>query len=406
MPEHLIYAHEPPIRWSVPDFNELLRWSTHSGMSDLDLCSGSRAWMRLDGLWRAVTDRPITTDELMAALDRMTHNNSASAMIKANAQDYDFLHLIEEGRGKRLRYRGNATPVSDGYSTGVKLIFRAIPSDVPCIADQNVEQEILDAAFPENGLVLVTGVMGSGKSTLLAGILREIIERGGRNVATYENPIEFDLCSIPNPGGPVSQSSIPEHFSDFLRATRNSTRTAPNVILIGEARDPETMRGMIESAEIGVAAYSTLHTRSVPEALPRIVNVFPYEEQRRIASTLISGLRLVISQRLYPHPSGKGRTALREHLVITPDIREQLLMTAPERLLAKAEELLLAHGKTMQQAAQEAYDAGLIPRENYLAVMAERLGVKTAMLHPAQLDGRQMGLFRKFMEFVEMLKKA
>jgi defect-in-organelle-trafficking protein DotB len=361
--------------------------------------------VQLDGLWQAATRRPITTDELMATLDRMTHNNSASAMIKSNAQDYDFLHLVEESRGKRLRYRGNATPVADGYSTGVKLTFRAIPSDVPQIGTLGVEQAILDNAFPENGLVLITGVMGSGKSTLIAAILREIIEKGGRNVATYENPIEFDLCGIPNPGGPVSQSAIPEHFADFLRATRNSTRTAPNVILIGEARDPETMRGMIESAEIGVATYSTLHTRSVPDIFSRIVTVFPHEEQMRIAATLISSLRLVVSQRLYRHPSGKGRTALREYLAFTPDIREELLNTPLERLSAKAETLLQEHGRTMQQAAQNAYDEGLILRENYVGVMGERVKKKKAVIHPT-LDSKHFGLFRKFMEFMELFKAA
>ena len=150
-----------------------------------------------------------------------------------------------------------------GYSTGVKIVFRTIPSMPPVLEDLNVEQGILDHAMPSNGLVLVTGVMGSGKSTLLAAILRRIIETGGRNVSTYEAPIEFDFDAVPNPGGPVSQSTIPEHLKSFLTATRNSTRTAPDVVLIGESRDPDTLRGMMESAEIGVAAYSTVHTLSL-----------------------------------------------------------------------------------------------------------------------------------------------
>jgi defect-in-organelle-trafficking protein DotB len=406
-----LYPHEPPIRWSHAELNALLAWATHSGMSDLDVCSGSRAWMRLHGIWRAVTERPITSDELMAALDHLTKNNSASAMLKSGGKDYNFAHQVEEGRGKRLRYRGNATPVADGYSTGVKLVLRSIPVMPAQLRTLGVEQEILDHAFPENGLVLVTGVMGSGKSTLLTAILREIIEKGGRNVATYEEPIEFDLTAIPNPGGPVSQTSIPEHLHDFLTATRNATRSAPDVILIGESRDPETLRGMIESAEIGVAAYSTVHTRSVPDTLTRIINVFPHEERLQIAATLLSGLRLIISQRLYPHPSGEGRTALREYLAFTPEVRETLLDTPLERMTRKTEELLRQHGQTIQQAAQQAYEAGTLLRENFVAVMAERKDRKVEQQWNGKGYALHQGeslveLFAKFLEFMETAKVA
>lgn len=371
-----IYPDEPRIRWEYTDINALLLWATHCGMSDLCLRSGSPAWMRLNGVWRPVTQRPITADELLAGLERLTKNNSVAALIKSGQSDYDFAHQIEESRGVRRRYRGNATPVADGYSTGVKIVFRAIPSEPPLLENLQVEQGILDHATPGNGLVLVTGVMGSGKSTLLAAILRHIIEKGGRHVCTYESPIEFDFDAIPNPGGPVSQSTIPEHLQSFLTATRNSTRTAPDVVLIGESRDPETLRGMIESAEIGVAAYSTVHTRSVPETLSRIINVFPNEEQRQVTATLLSSLRLIISQRLLPLPDGSGRVALREYLSFTPEIRETLLDTPPERLIQKTEELLPVSGQRIQDAAERAYADGKIAKDKYLAILAERKNTK------------------------------
>lgn len=352
--------------------NQLLLWGTNLGMSDLCLRSGLPAWMRLNGAWQPVTERGITSDELFSALERLTRNGSVAAHIKSSQSDYDFAHQIEASRGIHRRYRGNATPVADGYSTGVKIVFRAIPSIPPALEDLQVEPEILDHAMPANGLALVTGVMGSGKSTLLAAILRAIIEKGGRHVSSYEAPIEFDFDAIPNPGGPVSQSTIPEHLKDFLTATRNSTRTAPDVVLIGESRDPETLRGMIESAEIGVAAYSTVHTRSVPETLSRIINVFHITERLQITATLLSSLRLIISQRLVPLPDGSGRTALREYLPFTPEIREVLLDTPLERLILKTEDLLDAHGQKMQIAAERAYNNGKIGRETYLAIMAER----------------------------------
>jgi len=367
-----MFPHEPLLRWEYADIDALLLWATHTGMSDLCLCSGSPAWMRLHGAWRAVSQRPISAEELLLALERLTKNNSVAAMIKSGQSDYDFAYQIEESRGVRRRYRGNATPVADGYSTGVKIVFRALPAMPPALDDLQVEPGILEHATPANGLVLVTGVMGSGKSTLLAAILRHIIELGGRNVITYEAPIEFDFTTIPKAGGPVSQSAIPDHLQSFLKATRNSTRAAPDVVLIGESRDPETLRGMIESAEIGVAAYSTVHTRSVPETLSRIINVFPVEERLQVSATLLSCLRLVVSQRLLPLPDGKGRTALREYLAFTPQVREELLETPPERMIGVCENLLGQHGQRIQDAAERAFAAGKIAKDNYLAILAER----------------------------------
>ena len=366
------YPQEPRIRWDHSDINSLLLWATRRGMSDLCLRSGLPAWMRLNGTWIPVTRKPIATDELLAALERLTRNNSVAALIKSGQADYDFAHEIEESRGVRRRYRGNATPIADGYSTGVKLVFRAIPSMPPALEELSVEPGILEHAMPSHGLVLVTGVMGSGKSTLLAALIRRIIETGGRNVSTYEAPIEFDFDAIPHPGGPVSQSTIPEHLASFLTATRNSTRTAPDVVLIGESRDPDTLRGMIESAEIGVAAYSTVHTRSVPETLSRIVNIFPSTERLQITATLLASLRLIVSQRLVPLPDNSGRTALREYLAFTPEVRERLLDTPLERLIPHTEKLLAEYGQSIQDAAERAYAAGRIDRGNCLAILAER----------------------------------
>lgn len=368
--EAIYYPKEPRIRWDYSDINALLLWGAEQGMSDMLLRSGGPAWMRLHGCWRPATQRAITADELLAALEKITKNNSASAMIKSG-KDYDFAHQIEEARGIRRRFRGNGTPIADGYATGVRLVFRSIPSLPPALADLHVETGILDHAFPSNGLVLITGVMGSGKSTLLAALFREIIEKGGRNVITYESPIEFDFDAI-EPGGPVTQSTIPEHLESFLTATRNSTRTAPDVVLIGESRDPETLRGMIESAEIGVAAYSTVHTRSVPETLSRIINVFSIEERLQVTATLLASLRLIISQRLLPLADGDGRIALREYLAFTPEIREHLLDAKPERLIQTCEELLSLHGQRIQEAAAVLYAAGKICKTDYLAIEAER----------------------------------
>ncbi len=368
----LHYPHEPQGRWTYDDVDSFLLWATHLGMSDVCLRSGSTAWLRLNGVWQSVTKRSFSADELFAVLNYITKNNSASAMIQSSQKDYDFGHMIQENYPLYHRYRGNATPIADGYGTGVKIVFRAIPSMPPLLDSLCVEQGIIDHAMPSNGLVLITGVMGSGKSTLLAAILRHIIEKGGRHVCTYEAPIEFDFDAIENPQGPVSQSTIPEHLESFVTATRNSTRTAPDVILIGESRDPETLRGMIESAEVGVAAYSTVHTRSVPETISRIINVFPALERAQITATLLASLRLVVSQRLVPLADTTGRMALREYIAFTPEVREILIDTAPEKLIQQTEILLKKYGQSIQQAAEVAFAEKRISKEVYAAILAER----------------------------------
>ena len=189
-------------------------------------------------------------------------------------------------------------------------------------------------------------------------------------MSTYEAPIEFNFAGIMREG-PVSQCTIPEHLGSFAQAVRTSTRTAPDVVLIGESRDPETLRGMIESAETGVAAYSTVHTRSVPETLSRIINVFPFEEQRQIASTLLASLRLIVNQRLLPKVGG-GRIALREYLAFTPEIRTELLQTPTERLIPACENLLCEYGQRIQQAATAAYEQHLIEKTDWVSIVSER----------------------------------
>ena len=129
---------------------------------------------------------------------------------------------------------------------------------------------------------------------------------------------------------------------------------------------------MIESAEIGVAAYSTVHTRSVPETLSRIINVFPVEERLQVTATLLSSLRLIISQRLVPLPDNSGRIALREYLAFTPDIRETLLDMPLEHLIQQTEVLLAKSGQRIQDAAEVAYANGDIAKDKYLSILAER----------------------------------
>lgn len=365
------YTDEPISSWLRQDLDQFLLWATEQGASDILLQPGTPIWIRLHGQWVLVTNRILSSDEISMLVDDISSDDASSAKLKGG-DDLDFAHEIQITRLERVRFRVNASACQDGYGIGVSMVLRTIPSLPPTVEELGVEPELLDAAFPNNGLVLITGVMGTGKSTLLASLLRRIRETMPKNVITYEAPIEFDLMGIPNPMGPLVQTQIPIHLSDFHMAPRNAARRAADVILVGESRDTETLKGMLESAEIGVCAYSTVHTRSVAETPSRIINVFPEGLQHQIASTLISSLRLIVQQRLLPAKAGQGRVAIKEYLIFNATLRKALFNTKIENLISTIEDMVESHGQTLLSDAEKKYNDGLIFKEDLEAIQKER----------------------------------
>ncbi|MCP4020535.1 MAG: Flp pilus assembly complex ATPase component [Desulfobacteraceae bacterium] len=368
------YKQEPIGSWLPQDFDGLLIWASGLGASDINLLPNSPIWVRIHGQWQTITQNILASDEIMGLVDSISSNPSASAMLKGG-EDLDFAYEIKLNKIDRIRFRANATACRDGFAIGASLVMRTMPSLPPKLSELQVEQQIFKAAFPNNGLVLVTGVMGSGKSTLLASILRHIRETQPRHVLTYEHPIEFDLMSLQNPKGPLVQTEIPVHLSSFQRTSKNAARRAADVILVGESRDRETLRGMIEAAEIGVAAYSTVHTRSVAETPSRIINVFPDTMQHQVASTLISSLRLIVQQRLLPCTKG-GRVPVKEWLVFDSSLRNQLFDTPITQFIPTIRQMVEIHGETLLSNAQKKYDAGLISKDDFAAIQHEQEALK------------------------------
>lgn len=358
------------LNWTLDQITDLIIWATKAGMSDIILNSGDVANIRVHGAWHKVTDLLFDNENLLSLLQKMSGNNAAGGLVTSGA-DLDFGFEIQDGRLAKLRYRGNATPINAGGKTGVSITLRTIPSIPPSLDELGVEADLQEALFPGNGLILMTGVMGSGKSTLLAAALRYAAENFPKHISTYEAPIEFNLTDIKNKKGPLEQSEVPRHLRDFLRATRNSTRRAPDIVLIGESRDAETLRGMLESAEIGVAAYSTVHTRSVAATPTRIINVFDQEERSAMASSLIKSLRVIIQQRLYPKVGG-GRVAAREYLIFNESMREKLVSLPLAHLDSAIEQMVQTSGQSLEKATLNLLEAGLIERCHYDAVVAER----------------------------------
>jgi twitching motility protein PilT len=229
------------------------------------------------------------------------------------AHDLDFsLELAGVGR-----FRVNAFM----QRLGEGMVLRLIPSKILTLDDLEMPPVLKDLAMKDRGLVLVTGPTGSGKSTTLAGMVDHVNENREHHVITIEDPIEFvhrpKNCNI-------NQREVGPHTQSFGSALRSALREDPDIILVGEMRDLETIAQAITAAETGHLVFSTLHTNSAPQTISRIVDVFPPHQQEQIRVQLAESLLAVIAQTLIPTADGKGRVAALEVMVATPAIRNMV----------------------------------------------------------------------------------
>lgn len=367
-----VFEHEPISLWMQDDLDKLLSWAANTKFSDISLISGSPIWGRLNGKWGRVTGRPVSSDEVFMLADLITRSPGTSARLKGG-EDVDPSYEVRLPTGGRARFRVNGTSGKDGYSTGANLVFRSIPSIPLSLDELGIEQELRDGLFPDNGLVLITGVMGTGKTTLLGATIREILRVGGRSVLTYESPIEFDLKAVPELNGPIMQHEIPIHLCEFARAARNAARRAADVIWIGEARDKVTLHSMLEVSDIGTATYSTVHTKSVHDTPSRILNVFTPEERYAVSSTLFSNLRCVVQQRLLRTPDGDGRVGVRESLILNEDDRRELQQTDLRNVTEVLKQKTIDRGTDLLTQTRKLYDEGRISLDSLLEIERERI---------------------------------
>jgi twitching motility protein PilT len=204
----------------------------------------------------------------------------------------------------------------------ISLVCRAIPYAVKSVEELLLPPVINDLADEERGLVLLTGTTGSGKSTTLAAIIDRINSNYCKHIVTIEDPVEFlhrDKLSI------INQREVGEDTTSFARALRRVLRQDPDVILIGEMRDEETVRTALSAAETGHLVLSTIHTVDASESVNRIIDFFPESEQRQARAMLAGTLKGVVSQRLVPRPGGNGRIATAEILRMTGRVRDMIL---------------------------------------------------------------------------------
>lgn len=361
---------QEPIRLSIDSANEILIHCVKLGASDITIQTGEPVYAEIYGRLKKITRRKLSNTEVGEVLNAMYGPNATAQIM--SGKDVDTHYEIRPNRTDRYRFRINGTGCQVEGHDGMQITARTIPSNPPTLESMNLPRVILDAIAPEQGVVYVTGATGSGKSTLLAAIIRNIVENAdsNRKVLTYEAPIEFVYDTVEKVSSIVSQSEIPRHLPSFASGVRNALRRKPRLILVGEARDSETISAVMEAAMTGHPVYTTLHSNGVAETVRRLVTTFPAEEREGRTIDIIETLRLIISQRLVPTVDGK-RVALREYLIFDEKIRDILLETELTHITAMVRKLLREHGRTMVVDAKEKLDAGLIEDRVY-RVIAEQ----------------------------------
>ncbi len=332
------------------NLRDLLQEMIQKGASDLHITAGVPPQLRIDGNIVS-TDHEVLTPE-------MTRQLAYSVLNEEQQKRFEELKELDFSFGVKglSRFRGNAF-----QQRGVtSLAIRQIPYEIKSFAELGLPPVVETLANKQKGLILVTGPTGSGKSTTLASIIDKINSERRKHIITIEDPVEYvhqhKRCI-------VNQREVQADTESFAAALKHVLRQDPDVILIGEMRDLETMQAALTIAETGHLALATLHTNSTFESINRIVDTFPPTQQGQIRAQLAFVLEGVISQQLVPHKSGRGRVLVAEVMVCTPGVRALIRDDKVHQIYGLMQAGQKYGMQTMNQALFNAYMQGLISYE-------------------------------------------
>ena len=277
------------------------------GASDLHMAAGQQPILRINGDLERVKYDPLDNDNLKAMLYEIAPEHKIK--IYEETGDVDFGYEIPGV----ARFRANYF----NQKNGCGAVFRQIPTKIMTADELGLPPILKKTAMLQKGLVLVTGPTGSGKSTTLAAIVDEANRRRKDHIITIEDPIEFVHESQ---GCLVNHREVGTHTKGFAEALRGALREDPDIILVGEMRDLETIRLALEAANTGHLVFGTLHTTNAAKTIDRVIEVFPAEEQGQVRSGLSTGLKVVVAQGLFKRVDKRGRVAALEILVATPAV--------------------------------------------------------------------------------------
>ncbi|MEX1111874.1 MAG: PilT/PilU family type 4a pilus ATPase [Candidatus Andersenbacteria bacterium] len=332
--------------------DDLLKEAEQAGASDIHITEGRTPFFRVDGGLRPVGESPITKEEADEMIKTLVGTNTASQEELAKWHQSDFSYAIASG----TRFRVNVFSHLGQLSAALRLI----PTDIRTIEELHLPPQILHFAELKQGFVLMVGPAGHGKSTSLAALIDYINQNRQEHIITIEDPIEYqfaDKRSI------IDQREIGHDAASFASAIRSTLRQDPNVIMIGEIRDLESMQTALTVAETGHLVYATLHTNDAGQTIERVIDSFPPEQQRQVRSQLANALSGVISQRLLPWTAG-GRIPAVEIMMTTTAIRNVIREGNVHQVLGIIQTSSDVGMQTLDASLQALIDAGAVRLED------------------------------------------
>jgi len=332
------------------DITELLAFSVKNKASDLHLSAGMPPMIRVDGKIRKIDVPAMDHKQVHALLYDIMNDRQRKIYEETYETDFSF-----EISGLS-RFRVNVF----NQTHGAAGVFRTIPSKVLTLKELGAPDLFSSIAELPRGLILVTGPTGSGKSTTLAAMIDHVNEIMPDHIITVEDPIEFVHTSKKSL---ISQREVYKDTLGFSQALRSALREDPDVILVGELRDLETIRLAMTAAETGHTVFATLHTTSAAKTVDRIIDVFPGDEKDMIRSMLSESLRAVIAQTLLPAKIGVGRVAAHEIMIATPAIRNLIRESKIPQMYSVIQTGQAVGMQTLDQCLQKLVQSDVITKE-------------------------------------------
>jgi twitching motility protein PilT len=331
--------------------DELLKLMKQHGASDLHLTSGSAPYMRVNGQMVKLNYRDVSQDVAQGLIFEILTDNQKEIFLKN--WDLDLSYPLD-GVG---RFRVNVFM----QRKGIGAVFRLIPEQIQTIEELGLPDQLLELIDVSEGLILVTGPTGSGKSTTLASLIHTINMNQQAHIITIEDPIEF---VHQNQRSLINQREVSSHTKSFSNALRAALREDPDIILVGEMRDLETVSLAITAAETGHLVFATLHTNSAIKTVDRIIDVFPEGQQAQIRVMLSESLRGIVAQALLPRVEHQGRVPVVEILVNVSAVAN-LIREGKTFQISSAMQTGRGHGMmTFETAVHDLIHKGLISKED------------------------------------------
>jgi len=330
---------------------DILRKAAALGASDIHLISGSHPMVRVDGkLIQMPTFTMLSADQCSALIYQLMNEQQKARF--EQSWSLDFSIQVDENR-----YRANVFYQRHGMEAAV----RVIPNRIPTLEELLLPRAVAQLADLSRGLVLMTGPTGSGKTTTLAALINLINQARRANIITIEDPIEFLYSNL---NSVVSQREIGVHAPDFSSALKYILRQDPDVVLIGELRDYETISAALTVAETGHLVFGTLHTMDAAQTVDRIVDVFPHSQQAQVRTQLAGVLQAVISQALIPKAQGRGRVPACEVMMVTPAVSNLIRQGKTHEIYSIIEMGAMEGMISMERALADLVRRGLIDPSN------------------------------------------